>query len=84
MVEASQRVNFDEIATWSYNQLCLIRQGGGVKDFLNSFAKQKDLNDVLSSTVPSALLIESTSLYEKLQSERAIIKYILICKEGTR
>ncbi len=77
LVEASQRVNFDEIVEWSYNQLCLIRQGGGVKDFLNYFAKQKDLSEVLSSAVPNALLIESTSLYEKLQSERAIIKYKL-------
>ncbi|HIB8930853.1 TPA: hypothetical protein ACWYFJ_003651, partial [Morganella morganii] len=64
LVEASQRVNFDEIAAWSYNQLCLIRQGGGVKDFLDFFAKQKDLSEVLGSTVPNALLIEVTSLYE--------------------
>lgn len=77
LVEASQRVNFDEIAAWSYNQLCLIRQGGGVKDFLDFFAKQKDLSEVLCSTVPNALLIESTSLYEKLQSEGCIIKYKL-------
>ncbi|ENF7818301.1 hypothetical protein ABR157_004104 [Enterobacter soli] len=77
LVEASQRVNFDEITAWSYNQLCLIRQGGGIKDFLNSFAKQKDLSEVLNSTVPNALLIESTSLYEKLQSEGAILKYKL-------
>lgn len=77
LVEASQRVNFDEIATWSYNQLCLIRQGGGVKDFLDYFAKQKELSEVLSCTVPNALLIESTSLYEKLQSEDAKLKYKL-------
>ncbi|HEI7974654.1 TPA: hypothetical protein SLC29_000424 [Morganella morganii] len=77
LVEASQRVNFDEIAAWSYNQLCLIRQGGGVKDFLDFFAKQKDLSEVLGSTVPNALLIEVTSLYEKLQSEGCIIKYKL-------
>ncbi len=75
LVEASQRVNFDEITEWSYNQLCLIRKGGGIKDFLNSFAKQKDLSEVLNSTVPNALLIESTSLYEKLQSEGAMLKY---------
>ncbi len=77
LVEALQRVNFDEIAAWSYNQLCLIRQGGGVKDFLDFFAKQKDLSEVLGSTVPNALLIEVTSLYEKLQSEGCIIKYKL-------
>ncbi|MDF7660444.1 hypothetical protein PUG81_15870 [Erwiniaceae bacterium L1_54_6] len=75
LVEASQRVNLDEIATWSYNQLLLIKQGGGVKDFLNSFAKQKELSEVLALTQPNALLIESTSLYEKLQSENARIKY---------
>ncbi|SMG53309.1 hypothetical protein [Cedecea sp. NFIX57] len=77
LVEASQGVNFDEIATWSYNQLCLIRQGGGVKDFLDYFAKQKELSEVLSCTVPNAFLIESTSLYEKLQSEDAKLKYKL-------
>nr|WP_221914446.1 hypothetical protein [Klebsiella aerogenes] len=33
------------------------------------------MNEVLNSTVPNALLIESTSLYEKLQSEGAMLKY---------
>ncbi|MFX2526862.1 hypothetical protein, partial [Serratia marcescens] len=77
LVEASQRVDFYEIAEWSYTQLCLIKQGGGVKDFLSYFAKQKELGEVLDLTKPNALLIESTSLYEKLQSEGAIIKYKL-------
>lgn len=77
LVEASQRVDFYEIAEWSYAQLCLIKQGGGVKDFLSYFAKQKELGEVLDLTKPNALLIESTSLYEKLQSEGAIIKYKL-------
>ncbi len=75
LIEASQRVSFDEVAKWSHNQLSLIRQGGGVKDFLNNFAKQKDLNEVLVSTKSNALLIESTSLYEKLNSEGVILKY---------
>lgn len=77
LVEASQRVDFYEIAEWSYTQLCLIKQGGGVKDFLSYFAKQKELGEVLDLTKPNALLIESTSLYEKLQSEGAVIKYKL-------
>ncbi|MDF0548012.1 hypothetical protein P0O97_06400 [Klebsiella aerogenes] len=33
------------------------------------------MNEVLNSTVPNALLIESISLYEKLQSEGAMLKY---------
>ena len=77
LVESSQRIRFDEIASWSYNQLCLIRQGGGIKDFLSNFAQQKDLNEVMGSTQPSALLIESTALYEKIQSEDLKIKYKL-------
>jgi hypothetical protein len=77
LVEASQRVNFDEIAAWSYNQLILIRQGGGIKDFLNNFAQQKELNTVLNVATPNALLIESTALFEKIKSENAVIKYKL-------
>ncbi|MEX3099219.1 hypothetical protein AB4M09_25950, partial [Serratia ureilytica] len=70
-------MDFYEIAEWSYTQLCLIKQGGGVKYFLSYFAKQKELGEVLDLTKPNALLIERTSLYEKLQSEGAIIKYKL-------
>ncbi|MDX6910006.1 hypothetical protein SJZ84_04120 [Hafnia paralvei] len=77
LVEASQRISFDDIASWSYNQLCLVRQGGGVKDFLNYFAQQKELNEVMALTQPNALLIESTALYEKIESEGLRIKYKL-------
>ncbi|OUG49030.1 hypothetical protein AZZ61_001471 [Klebsiella variicola] len=56
LVESSQRIRFDEIASWSYNQLCLIRQGGGIKDFLSNFAQQKDLNEVMGLTQPLSLI----------------------------
>lgn len=48
-----------------------------VKDFLNYFAQQKELNEVMALTQPNALLIESTALYEKIESEGLRIKYKL-------
>lgn len=75
LVESSQRVNFDNIALWAYNQLLLIKNGGGEKDFLDAFAKQKKLHDVLEITSPNAILIESSSLYDQLSADGLKVKY---------
>lgn len=75
LVESSHRINFDGIASWIYNQLTLIKNGGGEKDFLDAFAKQKNLHDVLKHTKPNAILIESSSLYDQLTEDGISIKY---------
>lgn len=76
LVESSHRVNFDNAALWVYNQLLLIRDGGGEKDFLDAFAKQKKLHEVLEKTSPNAILIESSSLYDQLIEDDISVKYI--------
>lgn len=75
LVESSHRINFDDLALWAYNQLSLIKSGGGEKDFLDAFAKQKKLQEVLAVTSPNAILIESSSLYDQLNEDRIPIKY---------
>lgn len=75
LVESSHRINFDNIALWVYNQLSLIKDGGGEKDFLDAFAKQKKLREVLKHTKPNAILIESSSLYDQLIEDDIRIKY---------
>ncbi|MBI0104386.1 hypothetical protein H3T80_09530 [Gilliamella sp. W8145] len=75
LVESSNRINFDNAALWIYNQLTLIKNGGGKKDFLDTFAKQKKLHEVLKQTKPNAILIESSSLYDQLIEDGIKIKY---------
>ncbi|MGC0877486.1 hypothetical protein WKG84_08200 [Pantoea agglomerans] len=75
LVESSHRINFDDLALWAYNQLSLIKSGGGEKDFLDAFAKQKKLQEVLAVTSPNAILIESSSLYDQLNEDSIPIKY---------
>ncbi|HAS8352899.1 TPA: hypothetical protein I7721_17580 [Vibrio vulnificus] len=75
LVESSHRINFDSLASWVYNQLTLIKNGGGEKDFLDAFAKQKKLHEVLKHTNPNAILIESSSLYDQLIEDGIRIKY---------
>ncbi|WP_346302979.1 hypothetical protein [Pantoea sp. Morm] len=76
LVESSHRINFDDLALWAYNQLSLIKSGGGEKDFLDAFAKQKKLQEVLAVTSPNAILIESSSLYDQLNEDSIPIKYV--------
>ncbi|EFK3816274.1 hypothetical protein A8431_003113 [Escherichia coli] len=75
LVESSNRINFDNLALWVYNQLSLIKDGGGEKDFLDAFAKQKKLHEVLEHTKPNAILIESSSLYDQLIEGDINIRY---------
>lgn len=75
LVESSHRINFDNAALWIYNQLTLIKNGRGKKDFLDAFAKQKKLHEVLKQTNPNAILIESSSLYDQLIEDDTKIKY---------
>ncbi|WP_411755069.1 hypothetical protein [Serratia sp. (in: enterobacteria)] len=75
LVESSHRISFENVVQWAYNQLILIKDGGGEKDFLDAFAKQKRLHDVLEQTSPNAILIESSSLYDQLIEDGISIKY---------
>lgn len=75
LVESSHRCNFDEIALWVFEQLSLIKNGAGEKIFLDTFAKQKDIHEVLKDTIPNAILIESSTLYDQIIENDIEIKY---------
>lgn len=75
IVESSQRQSIEEIATWIKDQILLIRNPLGNKTFLSSFAKHVELPEVLSSTDPCAILIESSSLHDRLEKDNMPIMY---------
>jgi len=69
VVEASERKGLDEIALWASEQIHLIKNPSPNKTFLESFAKLVELNAVLATTDPSAILIESGMLYDRIVKE---------------
>ncbi|EQB8045312.1 hypothetical protein [Aeromonas dhakensis] len=75
LVEASQRKNLDEIALWVKEQVELIENPLNENDFLDAFAKKVELVDVLRNCAPSAILIESTPLYERIEKDGLTIQY---------
>lgn len=84
LVESSHRVSFNHIASWVYEQLNLIKNGGHEKIFLDSFAKAKDLKEVINNgIIPNAILIESSSLHDHLKENSLSIKYPAIVN-GTK
>ncbi|OAN19734.1 hypothetical protein A3K86_00055 [Photobacterium jeanii] len=76
IVEASQRISIDDIASWVKEQVELLANATD-NEFLEAFAKKVELNDVLDITTPNALLIESTQLYERIEKDGLVLKYKL-------
>lgn len=74
VVESSSRESLDEIALWIRDQIELI-EAPAYNNFLDSFARKIDLPDVLSVTKPNAVLVESGSLFEKIQKDDIVVKY---------
>lgn len=75
LVESVERKCLEDIAIWSQNQINLIQNPAKNKDFIGSFAKLVDLQQVLANTEPSAILIESSLLYDHLISTKTPLKY---------
>lgn len=75
LVESSQRQSLDEIAVWVKEQVELIEHPSNDNNFLDSFAKKIELTDVLSACEPSAILVESTPLQERIERDGLILKY---------
>lgn len=75
IVESSQRKTLDEIASWVKDQVDSIENPSTNNSFLDSFAKKVELADVLAICEPSAILIESNSLYERIQKDGLSIQY---------
>ncbi len=75
LVESSQRKSLDEIAEWVKEQVELIENPSNENNFLDSFAKKVELSDVLDICEPSAILVESTPLYERIERDGLTLKY---------
>ena len=75
VVESSIRLSIDDIAIWLKQQIDLITNPIGNKDFLNSFAKLVELEQVLSITSPVAIMVESSVLFDELIATSTPMKY---------
>lgn len=75
LVESSERKSLDDIAIWVKDQVELIENPSSGNNFLDSFAKKVELKDVLDICEPSALLVESTPLYERIEKDGLVLKY---------
>lgn len=67
LIESSERKSLDEIVDWVKVQIDLINNPLN-NSFLNSFAKKVKLGEVLDTCRAHAILIESSSLCEKIIS----------------
>lgn len=74
VVESSSRETIDNIAAWVSEQINLIESPSNT-NFLDAFASKAELNEVLRISSPNALLIESSSLFERLEKDGVPVKY---------
>jgi hypothetical protein len=74
VVESSQRQSIDDIAVWIRDQINLLGTGQ-TNAFLEAFAKKVELAEVLASCSPTAILIESAQLYERIEKDSLTLKY---------
>lgn len=75
LVESSQRKSLDEIAVWVKEQVELIENPSDDNNFLDSFARKVELSDVLNACEPTAILVESTPLQERIERDGLTLKY---------
>lgn len=75
LVESSTRRSLEEIALWAHRQIALINRPSTNKEFLSGFAKTVELKEVLATTAPSAILVESSLLQDRLLEIGSTLKY---------
>lgn len=74
VVESSSRETIENIALWVSEQINLIESPNNT-NFLDAFASKAELSKVLESCSPNALLVESSSLFDRLKKDGVPIKY---------
>lgn len=74
VVESSSRENIDNIAAWVSEQINLI-ESPSTTNFLDAFASKAELNEVLAICSPNAILIESSSLFDRMKKDGVPVKY---------
>ncbi|MGO3870563.1 MAG: hypothetical protein ACTJH7_10785 [Alcaligenes sp.] len=74
VVESSSRETIDNIAAWVFEQINLIKAPSNT-NFLDAFASKVELYEVLTICSPNAILIESSSLFDRLKKDGIQVKY---------
>ncbi|WP_218118655.1 hypothetical protein [Billgrantia gudaonensis] len=74
VVESSSRESIDDIGVWVRDQINLIESPTS-NNFLDAFASKIELSDVLELTNPNAILIESSSLFERIEKDDLTLAY---------
>lgn len=74
VVESSSREAIDSIGLWASEQIDLIESPSNT-NFLDAFASKVELNEVLTNCSPNAILIESSSLFDRLKKDGVEVKY---------
>ncbi|MEK8090164.1 hypothetical protein [Thermithiobacillus plumbiphilus] len=74
VIESSSRETIDNIAAWVSEQIGLIESPSNT-NFLDAFASKSELNEVLKICSPNAVLIESSSLFDRLKKDGVPVKY---------
>lgn len=74
VVESSSRETIENIAAWVSEQINLIESPSNT-NFLDAFANKAELSEVLDSCSPNALLVEVSSLFDRLKKDGVPIKY---------
>lgn len=80
ITEASERASIEKIGEWILLIVDRLKNAKAAKGFLDNFAKIVDLVDVLSKTTPRSILIESSSIKEKM--EDGSLKLSILLKNG--
>lgn len=74
VVESSSRETIENIAAWVSEQINLIESPSNT-NFLDAFASKAELSEVLKTCSPNALLVESSSLFDRLKKDVVPITY---------
>lgn len=74
VVESSSREAIDSIGLWASEQIDLIESPSNT-NFLDAFASKVELNEVLTNCSPNAIIIESSSLFDRLKKDGVEVKY---------
>lgn len=81
LVESSNRKKLDEIVEWGDQQINLLRTANP-NDFLRSFARKVDLEDVLGRTRPVAILADTSEIVDKINNGIIVLKWQKIRKNN--
>jgi len=74
VTESTNRESIENIASWALTVIDHIKKGKGGGGFLDNFAKIVDLDDTLKITKPRSILIETSTLKDKLEENSIKIR----------